>query len=119
MAITRLGYPCAPGNKNWSSYDLTGPSSYTTVSTGSPLGSTSGGQQISASVFGLTTVEGVWCESGDNTGTYGARCYLAPFQKAGGSPTVIVQWVVAATGAEVTGTTNLSASTLRLRAIGS
>jgi len=118
MAITKLGYPSPPGNKNWSAHDLTGPSSYTQVSTGAPLGSSSGGQQVPASMWGLSLIEEVWCTSGDNTGTYVANCFLAPYEKAGGSPVVIVQWIVAATGAEASASTPLSSSTLRLHAIG-
>jgi hypothetical protein len=112
------GYPAPPGAKPWSSHNITGPASYTQVVTGAPLGASSGGQQVTASAFGLQYFEGVWTDSGSDDGQYYANIFLSPRGPGALPVTCIIQWIVAATGAEVAAATNLSGRTMRFRAAG-
>lgn len=105
------GYPQSEGAKLGSVIEKTGPSSYTQVSTGSPP---TGGQAVYASEFGLKYfdhVEGGLSDDGE---------YLVFFTPAvdGKQPVThgILFWMVAHTGVEASG--DLSARTVRLRAIG-
>jgi hypothetical protein len=108
-------YPSSPGNKRWSIHGITGPASYTAVTPGSPP---TGGQSVPATAFGLMNIGSACCTAGSDDGTYYANVFLSPFPKGGnGAPNIIVQWITAATGAEVAGATNLSARTLRILAI--
>lgn len=109
-------YPSPPGNKNWSLHGIVGPASYTAVSPAS--GNPTGGQSVPASSFGLGSIEAAWVVAGSDDGTYYAHIFLSPYEKGGGSPSIIVQWIIAATGAEVAAAFNLSARTLRVMAIG-
>jgi len=54
-----------------------------------------------------------------DNGQYRAVPILSPFNAGAGSLTgIILQWIVAATGAEVTAATDLSSRTVRILAIG-
>lgn len=108
-------YPAVPGNKPVSIADVAGSSSYTVVTVATPP---TGGQIINASAFGLQYLEYVWASMGSDDGQYVGVCYLNPYYNGVPSTSVILQWVTAATGAEVAATTDLSARTIRLFAIG-
>jgi hypothetical protein len=111
-------YPNVPGGVPWSVHGVKGPTSYTAVVTGAPLTSSSGGQQTTASAFGLQYIIGCWAVSGSDDGQYYVRVYQLPYHGGGSSTSIIIQWFVAATGAEVSAATNLSARTIRLVALG-
>lgn len=113
MAVRPLsGYPNAIGGKWESIVDHPGPSSYTQVATGTPP---TGGDTVTAAEFGLKYIESISAELSDN----GQYTVLA-FNGSGSQPltSAVLQWTVATTGAQVTGSTNLSARTVRLRAVG-
>lgn len=114
MAQMEGEYPAVPGNKPISITDQLGPASYTVITTGSPP---TGGQTINASAFGLQFLENVWAMGSDD-GQYVINVFMNPLYKNQPSTSVLLQWIVAATGAEVTGTTDLSGRTVRLMAIG-
>ena len=108
------GYPQPVGAKMESVIYKSGDTAhYEVVSAGSPP---TGGQAVYASEFGLKYLEHV--EGGmDATGAY--RVFFTPKITGKGPVTSgILMWVTAATGAEVTHTTDLSAKQVRLRAIG-
>lgn len=106
-------YPAVPGNKPFTIHDITGPASYAQVSNGTPP---TGGQAVNASDMGLVDVEFAMDGYSDN-GQYVAQPILTT-RPNGGAPQLILRWVVAATGAEASGATNLSARTVRIAAIG-
>jgi len=87
-----------------SARNIVGPSSYTT-----------GGVTISANTFAMLTLKILLSDSLDSTSTYFVRFKN---RVGAGSPTMTVVWYVAATGAEVAATTDLSASSVRVVAIG-
>lgn len=107
-------YPAIPGDRPWSTIDVTGPVSYTVISAATPP---TGGQTINASQFSLQTIEFIWATGSDN-GQYAVNVFLGKFTAGKGASTAKVQWLTAATGAEVAGTTDLSARSVRLFAIG-
>lgn len=117
MATTiNLEYPAPPGNKPFVLVDIDGPASYTAITPGTPI---TGGQEIivTPSGMGLNRIE--WAQSmGDSTGTYDVVCYVSPFNRNNNTTTLILQWLTAATGAEVAGATNLSGSVIRVLMIG-
>jgi len=113
---TQGEYPAVPGNKIWSPADVLGPTSYAVIVPASPL--VTGGQLIAASKFGMKYLEMVFHGTSDD-GSYIVVAYLVPFQTGQPSTSVRLQWITAATGAEVVATTNLSARTVRVWAIGS
>lgn len=110
-------YPQVPGAKPQSLFNITGPASYTAVTPGT---TPTGGQTLQAKDIGLTNLSTVTCFT-DNTGAYGARA-IWPVQLTAVPPTantsVILQWFVLATGAEVAGAVDLSTKTLRALATG-
>lgn len=102
----------------------TGPTSYTQITAGTPPAAPTGGDSVSAVACGLNLIEAV-IPLGDSSGTYTA----VPFQPAVSTTgvlagqgaavkTVPLEWITAATGAQVSGTTNLSAVQLNLVVIG-
>lgn len=92
---------------------LTGPASYTQVTTGSPP---TGGQKLNATDFGLKWIDYAFTGVSDD-GQY--EVVLTPATSSNLSPgTWIAIWKVAHTGAEVAGATNLSARTVRVFLIG-
>ena len=105
------------GDRPYAIIDLAGPASYTVVTTGTPP---TGGQAVTPATFGLTTgLEGVFMVGGSDNGQYIVQAFQATSYNQGlGNPTWIIQWIVAATGAEVTGSTNLSSRTVRLIGFG-
>jgi hypothetical protein len=93
-----------------------GPASYTQVTPGT---TPSGGDTVYASQFGLKVIHCLEV-AGDNTGTY----VVVPIPDANTVTGQIVgsayalRWFTAASMAEVAGAVNLSASFVKLRAIG-
>lgn len=114
--LTNEQFPCPPGNLPWSVADIVGPASYTQVTNGSPP---TGGQAVSIGALGFG-VSVIWAQTiGSDDGQYDAVVLLSPFNSLQGSQTgVILKWIVAATGAEVSGGVNLSARTIRIMAMG-
>ena len=116
--LTNEQFPCPPGNLPWSVIDIVGPSSYTAITPGAAGVAPTGGQAVSCSALGLP-VSVIWAQAmGGVNGTYDVVVYLNPFNSLSGSRTgIILQWIVAATGAEA-GAVDLSAQTVRIMAIG-
>ena len=114
---TAEGFPKPPGDQPWSVVDIAGPSSYTQLTPANPI--VTGGQQISGATLGLNTSVVFCCALGSDDGTYIVNVFLKAFNPGQPSYTgVVLQWITAATGAEVAGAVNLSARTVRLLAIG-
>jgi hypothetical protein len=108
-------FPKVPGDQPWSVVDVAGPSSYTAITPADPI--VTGGQQLAQSVFGLNTNIVFACSMGSDNGQYTVNVYHKTFVP--GQPTtggLVLQWIVAATGAEASG--DLSARTVRLLVIG-
>lgn len=125
MAITQWQKgPSPPGDQPWTVIDIDGPASYTTITAATPP---TGGQVIKATDIGMTTIDWAQCVGSDN-GAYDGVCYIVGGlgnPRSGGSPNysqpgsqINLQWITAATGAEVSGSTNLSARHLRLLVMG-
>lgn len=112
--MSRFSYPKVPGDSLWSITDITGPASYTQVTTGTPP---TGGQLVTAADFGLQSIDWVGVMASDN-GQYSVAAIPAPFNLGNPLASVALQWSVAATGAQVAAAVNLSARTVRLLAIG-
>lgn len=106
-------YPAPPGNKHASILDLPVNGAYTAVVPGTPA---TGGIVVNASQFGLKAIEFAQATGSDN-GQYEAVVSMAPFNRNQTSPAVRVQLIVAATGAEASGTI-AAGRTIRLFAIG-
>lgn len=104
-------YPIAIGNRRLSTITLTGPSSYTAVTPGSPP---TGGQALLATQFGMKFIESVSVGL-DSTGAYTAL-WTATSGTTNAVTAGILIWTVAAGGAEASG--DLSGKTLRVTAIG-
>jgi hypothetical protein len=106
------GYPMAVGAKRESIAIHYGPASYATVVTGA---TPSGGDTLRASEFGLKYLEDV------NPAVSTDGLYWVDYVSPPGVSTpasVILIWTLAATGAQVTAGTNLSASGVRVRGRG-
>lgn len=114
--LTNEQFPCPPGNILHTAADIVGPASYLAVSPGSPP---TGGQAVSIAALGLP-VSVIWAAAcGSDDGQYICNVFMSPFNSLAGSRTgLILQWIVAATGVEVVGATDLSARTVRIYAIG-
>lgn len=116
MAVTTQiadGYPAPPGNKYESVLCLEGPKSYTQIGVASPP---TGGQLITAAQFGMKYFDYISGGMSDD-GQYLAFVTLMTTDKRGVT-SARVFWMIAHTGLEVTGTTDLSARVVRLRAQG-
>jgi hypothetical protein len=106
-------YPQVPGSKLEVLTMVDGPSSYTQITPGTPP---TGGQTLNAKDVGLGTIDFVFPGTSDN-GTY----IVYPIwttQSAGVKPgqatSVQLMWITAATGAQVSGATNLSGRSVKL-----
>lgn len=106
-------YPNAIGNRRIAVIDHPGPASYTQVSVATPP---TGGDSVQAVEFGLKSLDAVLVMGSDN-GQYDGTAFPVSGQLQP-STSVILEWVVAHTGAEVSAATNLSARTMRLVGIG-
>lgn len=115
--LTHEQFPCPPGNLPWSVADIAGPASYTTVSVSA--GAPGGGQAIASGTLGLPVATIAAFAMGSDDGQYAANIFFNPFApRRGQNNGIIVQWIVANTGVEVTANTNLSARTMRILAVG-
>lgn len=106
-------YPVVIGNRKLSIINHTGPSSYTAISDATPP---TGGDLVNASEFGLKYLEAVVVLGSDN-GQYDGVAFNTNLNTQPGT-SVALQWNTSHTGAEVSGTTNLSARNLLLLGIG-
>ena len=116
--------PSPPGDQPWTIIDIDGPASYTVITVATPP---TGGQVIKATDIGMQTID--WAQAmGSDDGQYAGECYLVgglANPRSGGKPNysqsgsqINLQWITAATGAEVTGTTDVSARRMRLLVLG-
>lgn len=105
-------YPAVPGNKPFSVLDVAGPTSYVQY-----VPPSTGGQVISARQFGLQSIEVVYAVGRDSTGAYFVNALLSPFNRNNASSGVILSWETPV-GAQAGAGANLSASVVRLFAIG-
>lgn len=104
-------FPISIGNRRLAVATVSGPSSYTAVTPGTPP---TGGQALSASQFGMKYLESVsvgFGAGGTHTGYWSPTSTTANGVTAG-----ILIWTVANGGAEASG--DLSAAVLRVTAIG-
>lgn len=106
-------YPAPPGNKNRVIATIAGPASYTQITPGTPA---TGGQVVNAADIGLVDIEFATCSLSDN-GTYEVNV-IFDLNPQAGVKSIRLIWLTAATGAQVSGATNLSARTFRLIADG-
>jgi hypothetical protein len=108
------------GDRPYAIIEWAGPSSYTQVSNGTAPATPTGGQAITPSNFGLGCgLEGIFMVGGSVSGTYVVQAFqTTAYNQGSNNATWLLRWVVAATGAEVTGTTNLSGEWVRLIAFG-
>lgn len=106
-------YPAPPGNKHHSIIDRSIAGAYTAITPGTPP---TGGILINASEFGLQQIEWAQCVGSDD-GTYHGVVLLNPTNKNQPSPSIRVQVITSATGAEATGTI-AAGRTLRILAVG-
>jgi hypothetical protein len=123
MALTQ--FADSPRNGAWGDrpyaiIEFAGPASYTQVTNGTAPAAPTGGQAITPSNFGLTCgLEGIFVVGGSVSGTYTVQAFQATAYNQGSSNTTwILRWITAATGAEVTGSTNLSGEWVRLVGFG-
>lgn len=116
MADTKMvdGINIGLGNRQIGLITHVGPASYTQVTPGTPP---TGGDSVQASAFGLKFLEAVIALGLDNTGTYEVNG-IVQSQGGGGATSALLLWNTANTGAQVSGATNLSASTVALLGIG-
>lgn len=112
--MSRFSYPKVPGDSLWSIVDMTGPASYTQVTTGTPA---TGGQAVTAADFGMQSLDWIGAIGSDN-GQYAVTVIPAPFNVGAPFNSALLQWSLAATGAQAAAAANLSARTVRLLAIG-
>lgn len=106
-------FPQSFGSKRVQIALVTGPASYTQVTTGSPP---TGGQKLNASDYGLKWIDFAIPMVSDD-GQY--ELAITPATAVAMAPSaVIAVWKVAHTGAEVSGSTNLSARTVKVFLIG-
>jgi hypothetical protein len=93
-------YPSAPGNKLDSIHDVPINGAYTAITTGSPP---TGGISVTAKQLGMQYIE--WAQAlGSDDGQYAGEVYLNPFAAGKPSTSLRLQLIVAATGAEASGT---------------
>ena len=107
-------YPAPPGDKRIAMRQIAGPASYAQIATGSPP---TGGIAVKASDLGLVEIEAILAIPTSDDGSF----HLIPFpSKSQLAPqtTVLFEAITTNTGAQVAGTTNLSARTFIIVAIG-
>ena len=98
----------------------TGPTSYTQITPGSQPAQPTGGDSIVAKNYGLSQIEAV-IVIGDTSGKYTGVAFQPPVGSNGQgafATKVPLQWIVSATGAEVSGAVNLSTFQLQIILIG-
>src|SRR5204863_6331262 len=109
-----LSYPAVPGDKRFGFALITGPASYTVITTGTPP---TGGILVNAGDFGLTELEWVGVGVSDN-GQYHTIAFPALAQTQP-QKQVRLEAITTATGAKVVATTDLSGRTFLLMGMGS
>lgn len=98
MSATLLrSFLLAVGDRMCSVIEVTGPTSYTTVTAGTPPAGPTGGQSVPASTFGLKFIEEV-IGGLDESGTYNVLATPGPNKDA---TSVTLMWITAHTGAEL------------------
>lgn len=112
-ASTVHGTPFANGNKMESLRDINIAGAYTAVTPATPP---TGGIALSAAQFGLQYILFAQVMGSDN-GAYTGVVYASPFEAKQPTQNLVLQVIVAATGAEATGTI-AAGRMLRIRAIG-
>lgn len=106
-------YPSPPGSRNHTVHTLTGPASYTQISVASPP---TGGIEVTAAQLGLVSIE--WAQGGcSDDGQYGLRA-IFDNNPARDVSKVRFEAYVLNTGAQVSGSANLSSRTFRIYAFG-
>jgi len=117
MSVTKLpdAINLAFANRKMSMVVATGPSSYTQVTAGTPPAGPTGGQSIPASAFGLKFIDEI-IGGLDNSGKYIVEGTTGA--KPGGATSVTLMWIIAHTGAEESGATDLHTYSVQLTAIG-
>src|SRR4026207_485304 len=100
------------GDRKLAAIKVTGPSSYTAITAGTPPAGPTGGQQIDAAAFGLKFIDFI-IGGLDNSGKYNVLATPGGSEEA---TSVRLMWILAVTGAETSG--DLSPYTARLLAIG-
>jgi hypothetical protein len=126
MAITP--FPDSPRNGAWGDrpyalIDWAGPSSYVQVTNDNtpPITPPTGGQAIGPSNFGLTAgLEGIFVVGSSLSGAYTVQAFQAGsgYNQGSNNATWLLRWLVAATGAEVAASVNLSTEIVRLIGFG-
>jgi hypothetical protein len=106
-------YPAPPGNKRDSILDMSIAGAYTPITPGTPP---TGGIAVTATMFGLTSIEWAQCMGSDN-GQYDGTLYMNPYNSNQPSANMRLQVIVTATGAEASGTIN-AARRIRIFATG-
>lgn len=115
------GYPTSFGNQRVCLFIHTGPASYTAITNATPP---TGGDTVQAIEAGLKYLDALVCPMTSDDGQYIVQAVSINGNGAGAgtaavpATTMKLRWLTAATGAEVSGGTNLSARTIRLLAIG-
>ncbi len=109
-----LSYPAVPGDKRFGFALITGPASYTQITTAAPP---TGGILVNAGDFGLTELEWVGVGVSDN-GQYHCVAFPALAQTQP-QKQVRLEALTTDGGAQVAGATDLSGRTFLLMAMGS
>ena len=119
MSNVLADYPDSAGAHRMTVFAHTGPTSYTAMTTG-PL---AGGDSVTAAEAGIKFFDAVIPIGLSDSGLYVVQA-VAPVanpstnKQAAHATSWRLRWVTASTGVEVTGTTNLSAQTVRLFGLG-
>ena len=113
-----MSYPKQTGDSPWSIIDVDGPNPYVEVTPPTPPSTdVVGGQAIFPSDFGLQSFHIILAQA-SNDGKY--KVVVIPIQLMGDDSfnEARLEWIDLATGAQVAAGTDLSASSVRLLAIG-
>lgn len=106
-------YPSPPGNRPWRVFDLQGVNPYAPIVVAAPP---TGGQVVKASDMGLSSIECAFVMGSDN-GQYTGVCYPSVNTNGAEFGTMLVQWIVSATGAEAAAI-DLTGRSLRILVLG-
>jgi hypothetical protein len=112
--VLKLG-PFGVGDRMMSEITVTGPSSYTAITAGTPPAGPTGGQDIPATAFGLKFIDAI-IGGLDQAGKYNVLAVPNVPSGGQGATKVTLMWILAVTGAETSG--DLHTFTVRLLAIG-
>jgi hypothetical protein len=115
MATTLKAGPFGVGDRMMSIITVTGPTSYTAITAGTPPAGPTGGQDIQAVAFGLKYIDKV-IGGLDQAGKYNVLAVPNVPSGGQGATKATLMWILAVTGAETSG--DLHTYTVRLMAIG-